>query len=287
MVFLNRRAFFYGVAGSVMLPGIARAAGEPLKSALDSVSKRYVDSGALPMVVTGLTDANGTLYEGAFGRKSAAGPEPVALDSVFYYASMSKPLTGVAAMQLVEKGKLKLDDPVKNMIADADKLQVLDGFDSAGKPILRKPKRELTLRHLLTHSSGFGHVIWDENVKRYAGLVGGLKASVESDPQSWLHPLVFDPGTKWEYSSVGMDWVHRLVAEASGKSFGSYMRENVLGPLQMTSTEYVISPDMLRRTVDNHQRQEDGSFTAIPFAGQKPPVREYGAGETSWNGQNS
>src|SRR5207253_1924765 len=114
----------------------------------------------------------GLFYEGAFGvRELAKGPD-MTLDSVFRIASMTKAITSVAAMQLVEQSKLKLEEPVPNIDPALGSPQVLEGFDAAGTPRLRPAKRPITLRHLLTHTAGFSYEIWDANMVRYVKASG-------------------------------------------------------------------------------------------------------------------
>src|SRR5205823_5861594 len=106
-------------------------------------------------------------------RELGRGPD-MTLDSVFRIASMTKAITSVAAMQLVEQGKLKLEDPVPTIDPALASPQVLEGFDAAGAPKLRPAKRPITLRHLLTHTAGFSYDIWDAETGRYIKADGTL-----------------------------------------------------------------------------------------------------------------
>src|SRR5439155_623827 len=123
------------------------------------------------VVAMGATD-KGVLYEGAFGARALDASTPMTLDTVFRIASMTKAITSVAAMQLVEQGKLKLDEPVPNIDPALGSPQVLEGFDAGGAPKLRPAKRPITLRHLLTHTAGFSYDLWDPNTGRYIKAVG-------------------------------------------------------------------------------------------------------------------
>jgi methyl acetate hydrolase len=133
---------------------------------IDASLKAPIDAGTVPGVVAMATIANGPIYEGAFGLRSLAGGSAMTLDTVFRIASMTKAITCVAAMQLVEQGKLSLDEPVPAIDPGLGSPQVLDGFDAAGRPILRPAKRPITLKHLMTHTAGFCYEQWNADLSR-------------------------------------------------------------------------------------------------------------------------
>ena len=123
----------------------------------------------VPGVVATVGNANGVLYEGAFGERSLDSGVPMTNDTVVWIASMTKALTGAVAMQQVERGRLSLDAPASEVCPYLGEVQVLEGFTSEGTPILRAPKRPVTLRHLLTHTAGFqegllGYFIGNDSV---------------------------------------------------------------------------------------------------------------------------
>ena len=127
-----------------------------MKAAADKVLKDAVSKGDVPGVSAAATDAKGTTYEAGFGKRVLGEAADMTPDTVGWIASMTKAITGAAAMQLVERGKLKLDAPAKEVAPQLGDVAVLDGFDAAGKPKTRKAKGDITLRHLLTHTAGFG-----------------------------------------------------------------------------------------------------------------------------------
>ena len=120
------------------------------------------------------------------------------VDSVFWIASMTKAVTTAAAMQMVEQGKLKLDQPASEILPDLAAAQVLEGFDAAGKPQLRPVKRPVTLRQLLTHTAGYTYDIWNENTGRYEKQAN-LPGLITCKDDALKTPLAFDPGDRWEY----------------------------------------------------------------------------------------
>ena len=138
-------------------------------------------------------------------------------NSIFAIASMTKAITTTAAMQLVEQGKVKLHDPVSKYLPELAKLDVLEGFDNAGKPKLRPAAKPVTLHHLLTHTSGFAYDTWDESMMKYNALNGGPSGATVAP----LTPLIFEPGTRWQYGT-GLDWTGKLVEAVSGLTLEQY-----------------------------------------------------------------
>jgi methyl acetate hydrolase len=142
---------------------------QSLKTAADAVLNKAVNSTpGVPGVVTVATDRNANIYEGALGVRQAGAHAPMTTDSVFAIFSTTKAITGTACLQLMEDGKLNLDAPAKTYAPEIGKLQVLAGFDAAGKPKLRAPKRDITTRMLLTHTAGFGYDFFNETYNRLA-----------------------------------------------------------------------------------------------------------------------
>src|SRR5688572_26586877 len=151
--------------------GRAHAQESSARARIDGVLKQAVDAKEVPGVVAMAATDKGLLYEGAVGpRALEAGAAAMTPDTVFRIASMTKAIATVAAMQLVEQGKLKLEDPVPTPDPALNSPQVLEGFDASGAPKLRPAKRPITLRHLLTHTAGFTYDTWDANTGRYAKL---------------------------------------------------------------------------------------------------------------------
>ncbi len=137
-----------------------------LKAAADAVLNKAVNSTpGVPGVVAIATDRNGNIYEGAAGKRQLGGSETMTADTVFAIFSTTKAITGTACLQLVEDGKLDLDAPAKKYAPEIGKLQVIDGFDVAGKPRFRAPKGDVTTRMLLLHTAGFAYDFFNETYK--------------------------------------------------------------------------------------------------------------------------
>jgi CubicO group peptidase (beta-lactamase class C family) len=142
------------------------------KSRIDAVLHRAVEAGDVPGVVAMATDRRSVIYEGAFGKRVLGRPEPMTMDTVVWIASMTKAITAAGAMQLVEQGKLDLDAPATKVVPEISAAQVLEGFDAGGQPRTRAPRRPITLRHLLTHTAGFGYDIWSSDLAKYQEFKG-------------------------------------------------------------------------------------------------------------------
>src|SRR6201997_306992 len=205
---------------------------------IDAALSRAVEANEVPGVVALAATETGVLYEGAFGLRDVVDGPAMTHDSVFRIASMTKVVTSVAAMQLVEQGKLQLDEPIGNVLPELAAPQVLEGFDSSGAPRLRPGKRPITLRHLLTHTAGFGYEVWDADLVRYVKATGTPSTSTAKLAALRL-PLLFDPGERWEYG-INIDWVGRAIEAASGQPLALYFREHIFVPLGMTDTTYAI-----------------------------------------------
>jgi CubicO group peptidase (beta-lactamase class C family) len=189
---------------------------------------------------------------------------------------MTKAVTAVAAMQLVEQGKLQLDQTMGELLPLLASPQVLEGFDASGAPMLRPAKRPITLRHLLTHTAGFVYSIWNEPMGRYEEVTG-IPFIGESKNDSFLAPITFDPGDRWEYG-INMDWVGKAVEAVSDQSLEVYFREHIFQPLGMTDTGFLISSAQKARVATMYARQADGSLEPMPFEMSQRPEFFMGGG---------
>ncbi len=213
------------------------------------------EAGDVPGVVAMATDRDGVIYEGAFGKRVLGQPEPMTPDTVVWIASMTKALTSAGAMQLVEQGKLDLDAPAAKVVPEIDAAQVLEGFDASGQPRTRAPRRPITLRHLLTHTAGFGYDIWNADLGKYQEMKG-IPGIISCEHAALTTPLLFDPGEKWYYG-INIDWAGKMVEAASRQKLVAYLQQNLFSPLGMTSTAFKITPAMRARVAKIHQRVDD------------------------------
>lgn len=245
-----------------------RAAPVARMAAIDAVLRQAVERGDVPGVVAVATSRSAIVYSGAFGKASLSNELIMAPDTVFRIASMTKPVTSVAAMQLVEQGKMALDDPVSKHLNAFARVSVVRTFDPAtGAYTVEPTSTPITVRHLLTHTSGLGYGFTHPTIRDFKAK-GGDAFDVG--------PLVSEPGTEWLYGT-STDWVGRLVEAVSGKSLETYFRDHILGPLEMTDTAFNVPTMSQGRLVNGWRRDEKGTLTEQPR--QLPaPVTQYNGG---------
>jgi CubicO group peptidase (beta-lactamase class C family) len=233
-----------------------------LSEEIDRALQGRVSSGEIPGVVAMAANEQSVVYGAAFGFRNLTTASRMSTDTVFRIASMVKLLTSVAALQLVERGKLELDEPAGNIDPTLGSAQVLGGFDANGIPQLRPAQKPITLRNLLTHTSGFSYLLWDPNVVRY------LKVA-RSDPSYPRTPLMFEPGSRWAYGG-GLDRVGRMVEIASGQSLDRYFSDHITGPLAMNDTGFSLTGKQRERQASLHVRDANGKLLPQPL--EKPTL---------------
>ena len=243
---------------------------------IDTILSQAVGARSVPGGVAAAATDRGVVYEGAFGQREVGKPAPMTLDTVVWIASMTKAITATAAMQLVERGKLSLERPAGEVVPEIGAAKVLEGFDAAGKPRLRAPKRPITLRDLLTHTAGFSYEIWNTSIAQFQQVTGtpGITTCTNAALGT---PLVFDPGDKWEYG-INIDWVGKMVEAMSGQKLDRYFQDNIFGPLGMTDTSFKLSASQRGRLASVHQRGADGALAPIEFSLPENPEFLMGGG---------
>jgi methyl acetate hydrolase len=241
-----------------------------------SVLRETAESGGIPGVVAAAADASGTIFEAGFGKRDMSSGAPMTADTVVWIASMTKAVTGACAMQLVEQGKLSLNEPIATIIPELGRVQVLEGFDAAGKPRLRAAQRPITLRHLLTHTAGFAYDLWNAEIARYMEVTG-TPGIITCQNAALSLPLIADPGERWEYG-ISIDWVGKAVEAVSGIKLDRYMRENLFEPLGMSDTTFKITDEQRRRLAKIHARTSDGITATDTELPQDPEFHMGGGG---------
>ncbi len=246
----------------------AYAQGAGAKGQIDEVLRKAVEEKHLPGVVAMVSSGDRVVYQGAFGKSSSSKNTPMTADAIFRIASMTKTVTTVAVMQLVEKGQIKLDEPASTYAPELARVEVLEGFDANGKPKLRAPKSAITIRQLLTHTSGYAYEFFDEKMGRYVAS-GAMPSAMAGDDGFLKAPLMFDPGTRWEYG-ISIDWLGRIVEKLSGKSLEEYFRQNIFAPMGMNDTFFNVPAEKQARVVALYQRKDDGTLAENPPQEFKP-----------------
>ena len=248
----------------------------PTIKTIDATLSEAVDRRAVPGVVAMAAADRGVIYEGAFGRRDLTTNAAMTTDTVVWIASMTKAITATAVMQLVERGKLALDAPAAAVVPELNAAKVLEGFDAAGQPRLRPPKRPITLRHLLTHTAGYGYEIFNADIARYQAATNtpGITTCTNA---ALTTPLLFDPGDRWEYG-INIDWAGKMVEAVSGQRLDRYFEQNIFGPRGMRDTAFRLSPAQQARQASVHQRGADGTLTPIEFGLPQEPEFLMGGG---------
>jgi methyl acetate hydrolase len=242
--------------------GPARAQNSPAGAAIDAALSAAVERKDVPGVVALITDRRRVLYQGAFGVADVSTGRALTADAAFRIASMTKPITSLAAMQLIEQGRFGLDDPVEKHLPEFANLKVFESFDPAtGAYRLRAASRPPTVRHVLTHTSGLGYPFTSATLRDFKPQ-GGEKYPFGG-------PLLFDPGERWLYGT-STDVVGRLVEKASGQKLEDYFRQHIFTPLQMSDTSYNVPQDKAARLVAAQQRAGERMDGAIVLQTPQP-----------------
>jgi methyl acetate hydrolase len=277
-----RRIVSIVVVGFLLTGGIhatprARPEGRGTPSAsLDEKLSAAVTRGDVPGLVVIAATRDRILYQGVFGKAEVGRERPITADALFRIASMTKPVTSTAAMQLYEQGRFALDDPAEKYLPEFANLMVFESFDHAtGAYKVRPAAKKVTIRHLLTHTSGLGYGFTSSIVRDFKPRDG---------EKYEVGPLLFEPGTQWMYGT-GVDWVGQLVEKLSGKNLEEYFRERIFTPLRMSDTFYNVPETKQERLVTLHRRQDsraDAPLTEQPNQPQRPATSfNGGAGLTS------
>lgn len=257
-------------------------ASTPTPSTIDAVLDAALETGRIPGVIAMAANADETFYRGAFGMQDRERKSLMSLDTIVQLASMTKAVTSVAVMQLVEQGKVGLDLPVEKYLPRLADVQVLTGFSADSKPILRAPKSPVTVRHLLSHTSGYVYEVWNKNAQRNVEF--GDAASIFTGGDGFLDsPLAFDPGTDWEYG-ISTDILGVLVSVISGQSLDNYFHENILIPLGMLDTYFVLPDEKLPRLATAYAKSKSGELAAIPYSRPDDAFLSGGGGLSSTAG---
>ena len=269
MTTLNRREF-----GALALAITTRVRASAAADVLGDVLRESANRRLIPAVAAIVATSGKTLWSGATGKRDTKSGVAVKPDSIFYIASMTKAITTTAALQLVEQGKVTLHEPLAKFFPELGKLDVLTGFDKDKKPIVRPATKPITLHHLLTHTSGFAYDTWEGNMFKYDTYTGAILKPQTVAP---LTPLVFEPGTRWQYGT-SVDWAGKLVEKISGLTLEQYFQRNILQPLGMKDTSFILGPDKFDRLVSTWRKQPDGILKEDPRAQPAPPVAYNGGG---------
>jgi len=266
------------VAAGLLITGIqamqrSQVEGRSIAStSLDEKLSSAVTRGDVPGLVVMAATRDRIIYQGVFGKAEIGRERPMTADAIFRIASMTKAVTSVAAMQLYERGLFTLDDPAEKYLPELANLMVFESFDNArGIYKVRPAAKKITIRHLLTHTSGLGYSFTSPIVRDFKPRDGEKYEA---------GPLLFEPGTGWIYGT-SIDWIGRLVEKLSGKNLEEYFREHIFTPLEMFDTCYNVPEAKQARLVTVHRRQDgraDAPLTEQPNQPRPPETTFNGGG---------
>jgi methyl acetate hydrolase len=239
------------------------------KAEIDAYLERAVEQTHIPGLVAMIADGDSILYSGAFGEQNVGAHLPMSTETIFRLASMTKPVTSVAVVMLIQEGDIGLDDPVAMYLPAFKSPQVFETFNAADKTYTSRPATtDITVRHLLTHTSGLGYGFSNEILFR---LTDGVPAASAAS-----YPLLHDPGKKWTYGE-STRVLGSLVEEVSGQPLEEFLNERIFVPLRMSDTSYAVPDDKRSRVATVHQLTEKGLVeTPNPNAIVTTPVRGDG-----------
>jgi methyl acetate hydrolase len=241
--------------------------------AIDAVLAEAVASGAVPNAVAMAADRDGVIYEGATGPLAPGEDATVDIDSPLRIMSMTKPVVTVAALALAEQRKVDIDAPVEEYCPEFAAIGLLERIED-GQPILRAPARKVTVKQLITHTSGLGYWFWNDEVRAWERAVGapkpmsGLRAVLDA-------PLVAEPGSVFIYSNA-TDWLGLVVEAVCGRSLDEAVTAIVTEPLGMTRTGFALDERARAALVPVHLRTADGRWAASEI--ELPSRPEYVSG---------
>jgi CubicO group peptidase (beta-lactamase class C family) len=269
--------------GALGLPALAaKGQDSGLPTRIRETMQRFIDRKEISGVVALVGRSDGIVATEAIGRRDIEADLPMTPETIFRIASMTKPITAIGIMMLADQGKLEVDDPVEKHLPEF-KGQMLVASRSDDAITLKKPPRPITLRDLLTHTSGLPGMpppgLSDLYAKRNRTLA-------EAVPAYSQRPLDFEPGTKWAYCNTGIDTLGRVIEVVSGQSYEAFLKDRLFDPLGMNDTTFHPSSEQMSRVAATYDRK-DGALRAAgapligPPAGAKYPMPAGGLYSTA------
>ena len=273
MAGMQRRRAMAMIALGLAAPGLARAHALA-KSPGFTLNRRRIDAALRQMVAAGRATGASALiwqrgaerYFGAVGDADREAKRPMQRDTLVQIFSMTKPVTGVALMQLWEQGKFGLDDPLARYLPAFGAVKVIGGTGADGKPVLREPSRPIVIRDIMRHTAGFSYGMRDtaaDLVFRQMDPLALTNSLDEMGDRLARVPLLFDPGAEWSYST-GVDVQAQLVEHLTGDLFEQHVQRTILRPLGMHDTGWTQPTERLARFAASYVKQADGALTRLP-----------------------
>lgn len=250
-------------------------------SNFDKILSSYTDpsrENPLPMVIAGAaTREDGLVYLGASGKTNVVDGTDVTTDTPVAFYSCTKAITTTALLKCLELGLIDLiDDPVEKYVPEIKDSEVFDLIGPDGKVETRKPKVKPTIRHLMTHTSGFLYSFFSNTYKKILDT-NGVGNIMEL---SWKHfklPLIFEPGTKWHYG-ISIDWIGRVIYHVLGTDLDSFCKKYIFNPIGADSITFIRTKEQIATQAEIHKRKHNTHGDLVPLVGIHPEVPEFHAG---------
>jgi len=255
---MTRRPLVALIAAAFACPIALSQTGNPGAAAIDAYLDGAIADTHIPGLVALAVDGDSVLYAHAAGLRSESRNEPMTMDTIFNIASMTKPIATTAIMMLVEEGKLSLDDPIAKHVPEFEGRQVLATLNADGTYTTRPATTELTIRHMLSHSSGLAYPFGSDTMTLLNTRQGAANPGSNAPPP----PLLFDPGSEWAYSG-GIAVVGRVLEQIEGKTLDVFLEERLFGPLGMEETRYVVPAEDRARVAPSF-RMVNGALVESP-----------------------
>ncbi len=279
------------ISGGTDRGGMMSGFSKPRLDRLHDVMAGYVERGVLPGLVTAVS-RDGELHVDALGVQTLGEPTPMAPDTLFRISSMTKPVTAVAAMILVEECAIRLDEPIGRLLPELANPQVLRSIDGPVDDV-EPARRPITVRDLLTFTSGWGQPFvppgtypFQDRAREVRGYDGPPRPELLRPADDWIAdlgtlPLMFHPGEQWAYDT-GSDILGVLIERASGRPFEQFLAERIFGPLGMTDTAFWVPEAKLGRLATSYAPRPGTAELAVfdPAAGggwSRPPAMAQGS----------
>jgi len=255
-----------GASNSSTASGPAPVITPVAKARIDSTLASFVSSGRAAGASALVWEKGREVYFGAYGLADREANRPMKRDAIAQIFSMTKPVTGVALMQLYEQGKFQLDEPLAKYLPEFADPKVYAGTDPSGEPRFVPAERPITIRDITRHTAGFATNPGEPGVGRLFAAANPLARTntiTEFSKKLASVPLAFQPGTRWSYG-ISVDVQAALVERISGQPFGAYVRQHVLDPLGMRETRYLVPASDQRRFAILYQRNPQGGWARTP-----------------------
>ena len=224
---------------------------------IDNFLLGTVENLQVPSIAAIIVDQEKILYEGYYGFKNINTQERINHNTLFRIASMTKPITSLCILQLIERGSINLDTNIEDISEKYKKIQIINSFE-ANNPIYTNPTNKIKIKHLLNHTAGYGYEIWDKEINELVTLK--LLNSLFDDDSDFLNaPILFNPGSEWKYG-INIDVLGDLVEKITNQKLGTFMNENIFKKINMTKTSFDLTKEDFENIAIKHSINKKNGY---------------------------